>query len=230
MGISLPAGGGKPFRLSVEEYRQLTFGHMKQLPLPDSSFQWNQQLVSQLQAIRKNLRYPVSRKTVLPAVLAIGALLPLLFLTVPVIFRNHSAGSKPVWPLLLVAGAFIVTAVVAGYRYVQTLKFVAVKTGFGLPENIRLLGAFLSENHFAHSQHPEAPEVFQMLSRNFGGKTESREVVIFIADDRRILANSHFAGSRRASAIGSPHYKALAKMLQKWLRGQEEGAAGVVRF
>ena len=204
---------------------------MKQLPPANSNFQWNTALVSQLQFIKKHLRYPIRRTIVLRFTSFLGILPMILWFGLrPLLFKSEGASYKALWPLLLMALLLGTLAVIGIYRFSQTLKFVAVKNNLGLNQNIRLLKEFLTQNHFAHSQHPEAPEIFQMLSRNIGGKEEAREVVIFIAGEDRILVNSHFTGTRKLSPVGLPHYKEMARMLHKWLVAQPAATSELQRL
>jgi hypothetical protein len=80
-----------------------------------------------------------------------------------------------------------------------------------------LLKKFLQSQHLAFSQHPEAPEVFMILSKNLSLRGDYREVVIFITDDNQVLLNSHFTGSRFSITPPSKNYKLMARMLKEWL-------------
>lgn len=127
------------------------------------------------------------------------------------------------WLDPMLACLIMIVPTIAAYRYFQTLRFVVVPAHRALGENILLMQQFFQENHFAFMRHPQAPEVFLMMSKSFDGPDGAREIVVFIADDRRILINSHFTHIprsyrwRRMMPISSPHYKEMAKMLTDWL-------------
>jgi len=70
----------------------------------------------------------------------------------------------------------------------------------------------------ALSRLDKAPEVFQIISKNVtASKNEIREVVIFVADDKRILINSHFVGKKAAFTYPSHHYKQMVTQLAKFV-------------
>jgi hypothetical protein len=106
------------------------------------------------------------------------------------------------------------------YRYIQTLRFVSVHTPYDMAQNMHLVQQFLGAMHLAVFQHPEAPEVIQIISSNIhrsGDRPEQREVMVFIADDKRILVNSHFTNTRFTLVQSAGNYKKMAAGLQKWV-------------
>lgn len=180
-----------------------------------NSPEWNRKIVSQLVFIREHLRYPLDLKNVTPILLmlpAIGALALLpLFIT-----SNSNRSSR--WLIPVVMLAICCAALLAMFRYLQTLRFTAVTSGKTLGENIILVEQFLTAGHFAFARHPEAPEVYQIISRSISALQGEREVVVFIADHRRILINSHFTRNRLKAQVGAPHHKEMARMLTAWLQ------------
>lgn len=72
-------------------------------------------------------------------------------------------------------------------------------------------------------QHPDAIEVILMMSQNLDQRGDTREVVVFIADNDRILINSHFSFSAHRKIMGQPHYKSIAAALQLWIQGRLKG-------
>jgi len=81
------------------------------------------------------------------------------------------------------------------------------------------------DHHFAVGRHPQMPEVFQILSKNISSLNDAREVVIFIADDKRILVNSHFINGRFNAPVGVPHYLQLAKLLAEFIENQKQSVS-----
>lgn len=92
-------------------------------------------------------------------------------------------------------------------------------------ENIQLIHEFLTKNNLAWIQHPEAIEVIMMMSQNLDQRGDTREIVVFIADNDRILINSHYSFNSHRKIIGQPHYKAIAAALQLWLLGRMKASA-----
>ncbi|OJW77417.1 MAG: hypothetical protein BGO69_18750 [Bacteroidetes bacterium 46-16] len=115
----------------------------------------------------------------------------------------------------------IILPVIFGiYRYAQTLRFVSVPTPYNMLQNRQLVQQFLAAMHLAVFQHPEAPDVLQIISRNIqpsGYKNEQREIMVFIADDKRILVNSHFTNSGITLVRSAGNYRKMAKGLEKWI-------------
>lgn len=102
-------------------------------------------------------------------------------------------------------------------KYYQTLRFRPVPAMPAATDNIKLLLNFLQSNHFAFHQHPQAPEVFQILSRNISAVGEDREVMVFLADEGRILLNSHFIQGGTKVTMGTSHVREMAKDLKQFL-------------
>ncbi len=106
---------------------------------------------------------------------------------------------------------------VSAVRYLGVLKFREIKTGYHLIANIALLKKFMQVQQLAFSVHPDAPEVYQIISKNIStNKDETREVMLFIADDKRILINSHFVGNLTIS-LPSRNYNEMCKRLAAWI-------------
>jgi hypothetical protein len=179
---------------------------------------WNSRLVQQLGFIRKHLRYPVSRQTALPVVLLAASVPAVGLIFYSVLFtRSKSSYLGPWFPALLFS-LMLLPAIVTALRYFRTLRFTAVPARPTIAENMLLMQQFLRAHHFAVGRHPEAPEVFQIISKNISALRDEREVVIFIADEGRILVNSHFTQNRFRTSIGVPHYREIARMLEAWIR------------
>lgn len=181
---------------------------------------WNNELITQLRFIREHLRYPISRRTAWPA-LTVGATLPALAFVLYHVFIAD-ATRRHLWVIPVLIVSMLTPAIVSGRRYLQTLRFIEVSTARTLAKNMALLQSFLRSNNFAYDRHPEAPEVFRIISKSIGALRDEREVVVFIADERRILINSHFTRSRFNAAVGSPRYWEVAKLLRDWMAQQED--------
>ena len=106
------------------------------------------------------------------------------------------------------------------YEQYRALKFDVIPTDFFLQDNKDIIKRFLSAQHLAFTQHPEAPEVFMIISRNLdmNPKNDYREVMVFIADDKQILVNGHFTGKRSTIAPASHNYRKMAKRLKEWVK------------
>jgi hypothetical protein len=202
---------------------------MKTLPQDSSSGQWESQLVQDLSFIRKHRRYPFRRMTLMP--LAASTLIIGLFI-------RFVAGAMVVghmksvnWTLVFALFLMAVPTAVAFRRYIDLIRFYTVPTSFFLAENMSLLQQFLEEQRLVVFRHPEAPEVFQIISRNISAIGDEREVLIFIADDKRILVNSHFTSSRKRFRLFSAptHHLQMVRELKNWLASRDHNTNGITK-
>lgn len=194
---------------------------MKHLNSPQEKAAWENRLLNDLAFIKQHRRYPMSKRTIAPAALIGFSLLAVLRILWPFIFITTSDNlvkQQPVlqWIFTLSIALLLLTVV---YSFFKVLKFETLKTPHYLQENIVLLKKFFTSNHLAYTQHPEAAEVFMIISRNLdmNSKNDYREVMVFIADDKQILVNSHFTGRKFNITPPSRNYKRMAKELQRWL-------------
>lgn len=188
--------------------------------LADKSKYWESRILKDLAFIKQHRRFPISRRTIAPlTVFATIVLLSLRLLWPVLIFRSKTA-SLPYF----IAAAIIVPLIIAIYQYINILRFAQITTPFRLAENRDLVIAFLKQQQLAYAVHPDAPEVIQIMSRNLSTtKGESREIMVFIADDKRILVNSHFITSGFTIMPPSRNYKKMANQLHQWLKNHRSG-------
>lgn len=191
---------------------------MKAIESSGGSADWGKEILNDLAFIKAKKRYPISKRTFTPAtviaiVIAIAARLAL-----PFFFSVTTHNSV----IETAASIFIaVMFVILVLQLFRTIKFDVIPTPYFLQENRKAINKFLSENHLAFSQHEDAPEVFMIVSKNLSLSAnpdkEYREIMVFIADDRQILVNSHFSGNTFRISPPSKNYKKMANELRKWL-------------
>lgn len=188
--------------------------------LADKSKYWESRILKDLAFIKQHRRFPISRRTIAPlTVFATIVLLSLRLLWPILIFRSKTA-SLPYF----IAAAIVIPLLIAVYQYINILRFAQITTPFHLAENRDLVIAFLKQQQLAYAVHPDAPEVIQIMSRNLSTtKGESREIMVFIADDKRILVNSHFITSGFTIMPPSRNYKKMANQLHQWLKNHRPG-------
>lgn len=178
--------------------------------------QWNDNLVSDLAFIKKHLRYPFGKKTFVP-ILMIGFFVAIIgrTMTFGIFFTNKHIFHHPYF---IVAFVVLIVGIYIGL-YLQMLHFTVIKTPYSAAGNMQLLEQFLSAQNLAFGRHPQAPEVFQIMSRNMNEfRGETREVVLFIADDQRILINSSFVQRGFSITPTSRNYKQVATRLREWIK------------
>lgn len=178
--------------------------------------QWDDRLVNDLAFIKKHLRYPFSRRTFAP-LFTLGLFFGVLarFLAGTLFLTNKHIAHNPYF---IVAFVGLIICVYIGW-YLQMLQFTVIKTPYGVAGNMQLLQQFLTAQNLAFGRHPQAPEVFQIMSKNMNEfRGETREVVIFIADDNRILINSSFIQKGFSITPTSRNYKQVANRLREWIK------------
>lgn len=181
---------------------------------------WQTTLVEDLSYIKKHLRYRPTVKTFLPAVFWGGFLLLLVILVAISIYIKQAEGIYISLLSLIMAAIIFIMFAANIIRYINSLKFTSISTGYHLAENQLLIEQFLKTNHFALSRHPVATEVFQIMSRNLGTGKEQREVLLLIADDNRILINSHFTDGGWGFLPVQRHHRQIARMLEDFINTQ----------
>ncbi|PZF71197.1 hypothetical protein [Taibaiella soli] len=193
---------------------------MKALPQNSGSQpEWDSNLIKDLSFIKKNLRYPISKRQLLPGMLAVMSLTTVCLLVTLTLAKKHGPFD------FLLVGLLLLTFFITSRRTYESLRFISVPTPFVLIENIKALHDFLESQHLVVFHHPEAPEVFQIISKNIDAFKDVREILVFIADDNRILINSHFTSVTQNM---TKHHKQMGKMLTDYIKAHE--AAGPSQF
>ena len=187
---------------------------------------WENPLLNDLSFIKKHLRYPVNRRTIFSVLGILGAgifLVSFCCLYFNGIF-SHAADAKTPTNKLFVSIIMLVpifTVLTLIYRRIQNLRFISISNDYYVQDNIVLLQQFLEHRQLAFYHHPNAPEVFQIASRVLDPQYELREVMVFIADDKRILLNNHFTsslGNKNMQAVTSNEHRKMAKALRLWMK------------
>jgi len=183
--------------------------------------------VQDLSFIKQNLRYPISRRTLLPAILSGLSLIGAIYLVYWLFYLKD----KNLLLTIFLGVTLLIPAIRVVQRHLGVLKFISIPTDYYLAENMQLLQRFLEAERLIVFRHPEAPEVFQIISRSIDSFGDEREVLIFIADDKRILINSHFINTRKRYSIiaAQRHHNQMANIFKAWLKQQETAGTGVVR-
>lgn len=177
----------------------------------DDSQAWDKQLIQDLSFIKKNLRYPMRISKMLP--LIFWSIFLMIVITLLFIYFFSGETKARIFPIV----GFVFPCVIL-YRYIKSLQFIKIDSPYFLLENTALIERFLKVQHILVYRHPEAPEVLQIISKNISaGNKEDREIMIFIADDKQILVNSHFTNSGWSISPRS-HAKMMGKDLEKFIR------------
>jgi hypothetical protein len=192
-----------------------------------SSAGWDNSLIKDLSYIKANLRYPIKTATIMPVLMWAAFILLMMALVSVTIYQRTGKGESIPALNIIMAASTTILFVINIVRYLQSLKFISVHTGNYLKENIQSLETFLKSQQMLVFRHPDAPEIFQIQSRNLSAGKEDREVIIFIADDQRILINSHFTNKGWGFAPSQRHHRQMAGMLRKYMQ-YTAGSASVI--
>jgi len=171
---------------------------------------WEHQILNDLSFIKKKLRYPMRASKLTPIIFWTFFLGLLIIMSVIYLFSE-----KAKLRIFSLVGIFLPCILL--YRYIQSLKFIKIHSPYFLQENLALTERFLKARQLLIYRHPEAPEVLQIISKNLSIGKEDREVMIFIADDKQVLINSHFTNAGWSLSPKS-HAKMMAKELQLFIK------------
>jgi hypothetical protein len=188
---------------------------MKTLPGNNAGPQWSSKLIDDLSFIKKHHRYPLSKKTLIPTFSLLLIVACSSWMIYTTVFRHKMEISAIIWFVLLLLAVSVFGAI---YNYYNLLRFKTIPTGYASLENRKLVDEFLTSQQLNVFRHPQAPEVLQILSRPLGNNTEQREVMIFIADDKRLLINSHFINQKWTVSPQSRNYRIMANRLKEWMK------------
>ncbi|HXS35884.1 MAG TPA: hypothetical protein VN721_04245 [Flavipsychrobacter sp.] len=189
---------------------------MKSLPPYSEGPQWNKKLIEDLAYIKKHKRYPLNKRT---RTILVLKLIPAVFLVALILWLNvivPATTHKNLYFTYFLTILYIPT-IVSLFRYPKTLKFINIPTPFFSYENQQIIEKFLEIQNLIIYRHPNAPDVFQIVSKSMNNRKDIREVMIFIADDKQILINSHFTTSGFSLMPATRHYEIMGKKLKEWL-------------
>lgn len=173
-------------------------------------------LLEDLNFIKQHKRYPINKHT---RFVVIAGILGMLFALLVIAFFV-AVGPGDINRAWIVPAFFTIIMIHRGYTTISLIRFRELSNHHDQDVNTELLKSFLLQNQLAFYQSPLAPEVFQIASRPLNPEGEQREIMVFIADDRRILLNSHFTSPLRE---GIPlkislEYRKMERKLRNWMQ------------
>ncbi len=142
-----------------------------------------------------------------------------LFTTIRSYTAFHNGNIAGLFPGLL--PMVLATPVIAGMvRYRRSLKFAVLPTRVNKAGNRLILERFLREQQLQVVNHPLSKDIFQIVSTPVSTKTgDMRQVMVFIADEGRILLNSHFTASGLMIAPASRLHHKMKQQLEASIAG-----------
>ncbi len=181
---------------------------------------WPKHMVEDVPFIKQNLRYPFRWRIIFPLLLGITVIL----FIVPVAL-SLTLGDTPLAPLInlfiwISVGISILAWVAAIYQYRKSLVFTAIATPGDELQQVQLIRRFFSERGIMVLDHPETAKVQYVVSLPIKKGSEEREVVILIADNNRILVNSHFSGRGLNLALNQRTYKDLVTAIEQFVHNK----------
>ena len=201
----------------------------KKLENPISAH-WESPLLHDISFIKKHLRYPVNKKTIWP-ILSLFSLVLWIVVVFSFIFVMSTDKIKRAGITMdMIGGMFAILMLLSVfvmliYRKARDLKFISIKSNFTELDNITLIRQFLTKQNIAFYHKADAPEVFQISSTILDKENGQREIMVFIADDNRILLNSHFTvalADRPIKSYVTGAHKKMAEDLKKWLKDNDK--------
>ena len=173
---------------------------------------WDKQILTDLSYIKQHLRYPMRLRILTPIVFwIVFSLLVGGIILSSMLEKNFS-------PVFLFSFIPLLLPCMIILRYVRSLRFAKVQTPYTLAENMAILERFLKAHHLLIFRHPQAPEVFQILSKDISVGKEEREIMIFIADDYRVLVNSQFTQAGWSLPQGKSHVNQMCQSLLHYMK------------
>lgn len=177
-------------------------------------------LFEDLNFIKSRRRYPINKHTAYLVFSGIGIIVfSLLMLSLLIILGWGSSSAYWMVPIL-----FTFILLNRAYALSSLLRFRQISTNKDTRGNTELLRRFLQEQQLAFYQSPLAPEVIQIASRPLSPDGGQREILVFIADEKRILLNSHFtSGFTEGIPLKlSGEYRKMERLLRHWLQDHEK--------
>lgn len=171
-------------------------------------------LTEELEYVKQHRRYPISRKT-LPVV---GVLLLLLLIATQWLLHTFTSTADNTYIQWFLLAMVLVLVVSSMARFWSMLRFVTLPTYKDAVGNSKLIAQFLKEQHINALAHPLAAHVYMVQSREIGsGKSTQKEIMIIVADNKRILINSHYANNRWYATRPRRKCGQIVKEMRIWL-------------
>jgi len=189
---------------------------------------WQDRIFKDLDYIKKNLRYPWKGSRRAPLIFWAAMILLIILLQIAYFFAYGTPLRKSLamsaWMTFI-----LVMFSLAIIRYLKSLKFNVIKSGLPKHLNLKLTANFLDQKHLLIFHHPDCEDIMQILSRPISNESEQREVLIFIADENRILINSHFTENGWRLPNSNLHDKQITAELNQFIekyKAQKETQLG----
>jgi|GEM_PF-7020944 hypothetical protein len=178
---------------------------------------WPKHIVEDLPSIRQNLSYPFRWRTIFPLLLGLTVIL----FIVPVVL-SLTLGDTPLAPLINVfiwisVGISILGWTAAIYQYRKSLVFTAVANPGTANQQLQTIQQFFATRGIMVLAHPETENIQYVVSKPVKEGSQEREVVILIADNNRILINSHFSGKGLNLALNQRTYQGLVTAMEEFI-------------
>jgi len=175
---------------------------------------WDNHLTANLQFIKTNLHYPLSLKNTASVIFSSVALIltAVLVWSGSLLINSHPKGYYFFWILAIIP--FIITYI----RAIQALYFLPLQTHKTISENQELICKFLEEQQLLVYTNQTQPQLFQIISKPLSPSSQQREVMLFIADEGRILINSHYTNAGFLLITNSKLKKQMLNNFKQWLQ------------
>ncbi len=171
-----------------------------------------------LDFIKKKLHYPLRRRLLVPLLAWILPLLALYGFSLARIWGAGNPADSRRYYMGVLPVIFTIITLVGLSRYGATLRFSTLYTGLDKIRTRNLVAAFLEAQQVAVITHPMSKDIFQIVSTPVSSRSgDMREVMVLIADEGRILVNSHFANNTLMMVPPARLRKHMEGALKKWI-------------
>lgn len=185
------------------------------------NFHWSNPILKDRQFIKKHHRFPLTGRIILSIfILALPILIyiGIMTLSLDIIidgWKNLAKHPENMVYQLIFCG-FLLAPLLILLKGLRSIRFKCIPAESLVSANMEQISTFLQTEQIAFYRHPDAPEVFQISSRIIDPSSQSREIMVFIADDKQILVNNHISSKKGPRLSMSFEQRKLLKKFRKW--------------
>ena len=169
----------------------------------------------ELSFIKQHKRYPISKKMLL-SIAAIVFIL--LIVSMQLMFITFANNAEYKYLSMVILAIALLTAADRAIKLWRTLKFEELLSAKNASGNNQLISRFLAEQQILSHVHLEDSNIFMVQSREIDNDEKpQKEIMILIADNNRILINSHYSNMWWYASGPYRRSDLLSKQLAEWL-------------
>ncbi len=169
-------------------------------------------IANELSFIKQHKRYPIGKKMLVPI-----AAIVFIIVVVSIQWVLTTQAENRLLNMVILSFAFL-TVVVRAMKLWNTLQFQELPSAKNTTDNSMLISRFLAEQQVLSDVHARDSNIFMVQSKEIGNEEMAKkEIMILIADNNRILINSHYSNMWWYASSPRRRSDVLAKKLAEWL-------------